>query len=473
MFDRHQRTVAISFALADAIVTTCAFEAAYQTRITLPLERIFFIDPPEKTLLLGVALLLWLGVGFWIGVYRRLYRTDPATIFTSTFKQALLGTLGFLAVQHLIDPHLDVSRLFVALFCTYAFVLLLLYRFIFGQIRERIRKQMGARVHYVIVGAGDRGREVGRQLEAASRCDIQLLAFVDPSNGSQAEVQLKQLYKVHRLEALPSLIRQHVVDEIIFAVDRSTLPNLEDAFLFCEEEGIRTRIAMDIFPNIHGHMYIDRFGEIPLLTLSPVPHAEFHLLIKRAMDILVSATVLTFVTPFLLFIAVLVKFTSKGPLIFCQERCGLNGRRFKCYKFRSMIHRAEDMRMELDHLNEKDGPAFKIADDPRLTRIGWYLRKFSVDELPQLWNVLCGDMSLVGPRPAVSSEIDQYEPWQRRRLRMRPGLTCLWVVRGRDKLDFKTWMKLDLEYIDKWSLGLDLKILVQTIPLVLSGRDAN
>ena len=120
MFDRHQRTVAISFALADAIVTTCAFEAAYQTRITLPLERIFFIDPPEKTLLLGVALLLWLGVGFWIGVYRRLYRTDPTTIFTSTFKQALLGTLGFLAVQHLIDPHLDVSRLFVALFCTYA-----------------------------------------------------------------------------------------------------------------------------------------------------------------------------------------------------------------------------------------------------------------------------------------------------------------------------------------------------------------
>ena len=129
--------------------------------------------------------------------------------------------------------------------------------------------------------------------------------------------------------------------------------------------------------------------------------------------------------------------------------------------------------MELDHLNEKDGPVFKIADDPRLTRIGWHLRKFSIDELPQLWNVLCGDMSLVGPRPAVPSEIEQYEPWQRRRLRMRPGLTCLWAVRGRDKLDFETWMKLDLEYIDTWSLGLDLKILLQTIPLVLSGHGAN
>lgn len=474
MFDRHQRTVAVSFALADAIATTCAFEAAYQTRITLPLERIFFIDPPAKTLLWIVALLVWLGVGFWVGVYRHLYRPNTATIFANTLKQTLLGTLGFLAVQHLIDPRLDISRLFVALFGTYAFVLLLVYRFVFGQIRERIRKQMGAKIHYVIVGAGDRGCEVGRQLEAASLYGIQLLAFVDPFNGSRTEVQLKQqAYEVHRLEALPSLIRQHVVDEIIFAVDRSTLPNLEDAFLFCEEEGIRTRIAMDIFPNIHGHMYIDRFGEIPLLTLSSVPHAEFHLLIKRAMDILVSVTVLTFLTPFLLFIAGLVKFTSKGPLIFCQERCGLNGRKFKCYKFRSMIHRAEDMRTELDHLNEKDGPAFKISDDPRLTRIGWYLRKFSIDELPQLWNVLCGDMSLVGPRPAVASEIEQYEPWQRRRLRMRPGLTCLWVVRGRDKLDFETWMKLDLEYIDEWSLGLDLKILVQTIPLVLSGHGAN
>jgi exopolysaccharide biosynthesis polyprenyl glycosylphosphotransferase len=473
VFDRHQRTVAVLFALADAVVITCAFEAAYQTRIALPLERIFFINPPGKTLLWSVALLLWLGVGFWIGIYRRLYLTNATAVFTNTLKQASLGTLGFLAVQHLIDPHLDVSRLFIALFCVFTFVLLLLYRLIFGQIRGRIRRQTGAQIHYVIVGIDDRGREFGRQLEAASRYDIRLLAFIDPSNGSLTEIRLEQSYDVHRLEALPGLIRQHVVDEIIFAVDRSMLPSLEDAFLFCEEEGVRTRIVVDIFPNIHSHMYLDRFGEIPLLTFSPVPHAEFHLFTKRAIDILVSATVLTLMTPFLLFVASLVKLTSKGSLIFGQERCGLNGRKFRCYKFRSMIHQAEDMRMELDHLNEKDGPAFKIADDPRLTRIGWYLRKFSVDELPQLWNVLCGHMSLVGPRPAVPSEIEQYEPWQRRRLRMRPGLTCLWAVRGRDKLDFKTWMKLDLEYIETWSLGLDLKILAQTIPLVLSGRDAN
>ena len=172
-------------------------------------------------------------------------------------------------------------------------------------------------------------------------------------------------------------------------------------------------------------------------------------------------------------LAELVRLTSKGPVIFRQERCGLNGRRFAFYKFRSMVENAEDLKTNIEHLNEKDGPVFKISNDPRLTPIGRYLRRFSIDEWPQLWNVLRGDMSLVGPRPAVPSEIDQYETWHRRRLRMRPGLTCLWAIEGRDTIEFDTWMKLDLEYIDNWSLWLDLKIIFQTIPKVAAGRGAS
>ena len=175
----------------------------------------------------------------------------------------------------------------------------------------------------------------------------------------------------------------------------------------------------------------------------------------------------------MLIISALVRATSPGPVIFRQVRCGLSGRRFGFYKFRSMVESAEELKSRLAHLNERDGPLFKIAKDPRLTVLGHYLRRFSIDEWPQFWNILKGDMSFVGPRPAVSSEVAQYKTWQRWRLRMRPGLTCPWAIRGRYRVDFDTWMKLDLEYIDNWSLWLDAKIHLPSIPHVLAGRGAH
>jgi lipopolysaccharide/colanic/teichoic acid biosynthesis glycosyltransferase len=171
-------------------------------------------------------------------------------------------------------------------------------------------------------------------------------------------------------------------------------------------------------------------------------------------------------------IAALVKLTSPGPVLFQQVRCGLNGRRFTCYKFRSMVNNAETMLAAVAHLNEKD-TVFKIRKDPRLTPVGRFLRKFSLDELPQLWNVLRGEMSLVGPRPAIPEEVERYQRWHRRRLRMRPGLTCLWAIAGRSELDFETWMKLDMQYIDRWSLALDWHILFRTIPHVILGKGAH
>ncbi len=174
----------------------------------------------------------------------------------------------------------------------------------------------------------------------------------------------------------------------------------------------------------------------------------------------------------MLLIALLIRMTSCGPIIFRQQRRGLNGRRFTFYKFRSMCDNAEELKTSLTDLNRKS-TAFKIPDDPRLTRIGRLLRKFSIDEWPQLSNVLKGDMSLVGPRPAVSEEVDAYQTWQRRRLRMRPRLTCLWALAGHDNLDFDTWMKMDMQYIDTWSLELDWKIILRTIPRVLTGSGAN
>jgi exopolysaccharide biosynthesis polyprenyl glycosylphosphotransferase len=262
------------------------------------------------------------------------------------------------------------------------------------------------------------------------------------------------------------------VDEIVFAVGSDRLADLEEVFLLCDEEGVRTRVAVDFFPHVNSTVSLDRFGDTPLLTFSAAPDDEIRLLVKRVTDVVLAAVGLALLTPFMAVIAALIKLTSPGPAIFRQVRCGLNGRRFLFYKFRSMCQNAEDLKPALEHLSTRE-TAFKIPDDPRLTPIGRYLRKFSIDEWPQLWSVLRGDMSLVGPRPAVPGEVDQYKRWQRRRLRMRPGLTCIWAISGRDAVDFETWMKMDMQYIDNWSLALDWKILLRTIPRVLTGRGAN
>jgi exopolysaccharide biosynthesis polyprenyl glycosylphosphotransferase len=190
------------------------------------------------------------------------------------------------------------------------------------------------------------------------------------------------------------------------------------------------------------------------------------------MDVTGSALGLAVLSPLFALVALFIKATSPGPVLFAQERMGLNGRRFKCLKFRTMIVDAEARLAELQHLNEVDGPVFKIRRDPRITKIGVFLRKASVDELPQLWNVLRGDMSLVGPRPPIPAEVEKYERWQRRRLSMRPGITCLWQISGRSNVDFDRWMRLDLNYIDNWSLALDLVILLKTVPAVLTTRGA-
>ena len=210
-----------------------------------------------------------------------------------------------------------------------------------------------------------------------------------------------------------------------------------------------------------------------MLTVSATPRQPVALLGKRVIDLVGAAVALVVLSPVCLIATILVKTTSKGPVFFAQERSGLNGRTFKLYKFRSMYRDAEARRASLASRNEMSGPVFKIKDDPRITPVGKWMRRFSVDELPQLWNVLAGDMSLVGPRPPIPDEVKKYERWQRRRLSMKPGITCLWQVSGRNAIDFEDWMRLDLAYIDTWSLRLDVQILLRTVPVVLTARGAH
>ena len=269
------------------------------------------------------------------------------------------------------------------------------------------------------------------------------------------------------------MLVRDVVDEVLVSVPTERLAELGDVFALCNEHGVTTRVAADFIPHLHSEVYFDRLGAIPLLTFSTAPLNEVQLLAKRGMDIAIAASSLALLCVPLGLVAALVKVTSVGPVFFRQRRCGLNGRLFTCLKFRSMVADAESRKKEVQHLNQKDGPAFKVRNDPRLTSIGGFLRRYSIDEWPQFWNVLRGEMALVGPRPAVPSEVARFETWQRRRLRMRPGLTCMWAIRGRDELDFESWMQTDLEYIDNWSLLLDLKNLALTLTVVLTGRNAS
>ncbi|MBE3072474.1 MAG: sugar transferase, partial [Acidobacteria bacterium] len=274
-------------------------------------------------------------------------------------------------------------------------------------------------------------------------------------------------------DTLADILKQHVIDELLIVPSPGRLDRLNVSLERCHEEGVLARVLLNFMFVAKSHVALEELGGEPLITFSTAPKDELLLLIRRAFDIVIAVVALVVLSPAFLAIAIAIKVTSPGgPVIFRQLRAGLHGRRFYMLKFRSMIPEADALKASLEPYNEMEGPAFKMSNDPRVTAFGRILRRTSLDELPQFWNVLRGEMSYVGPRPVPVEETMRYEPWQRRRLSMKPGITCLWQITGRSEVRFEDWMRLDLEYIDNWSLWLDLKIALRTIPAVLLGKGA-
>ncbi len=269
------------------------------------------------------------------------------------------------------------------------------------------------------------------------------------------------------------MLHQSPVNCVLFTAGRTYFNEIEKAILACEIEGVEVWLMADFIKTSIARTTFDEFHGRPMLVFRSTPELSWPLVFKNAMDLIGALIALLILGPLVMLpTAILIKLTSPGPILFKQVRCGLQGKLFSMYKFRSMVTNAEQLRSELEGFNEMSGPVFKMSKDPRITRVGRFIRKTSIDELPQLLNVLKGEMSLVGPRPPIPSEVEKYDPWQRRRLSMKPGLTCLWQISGRNRIGFEEWMRLDLSYIDSWSLWLDFKILLRTIPVVIIGFGA-
>lgn len=455
--------------LLDMAASTLAFLVAYWARKELTPPGLPPLLPISNYMSLILLIIPIWAISFRFSNLYRSYRTSTiyresiALIKVVIICGMILGFGIFIVKEHML-----ISRSLIVGFLVLNIIFLILLRVGIRIVARYARKKGYNFRSMVIVGDDQRAYEFAQMVERTRGWGIKILGFVT-LEPHQAYEEIKENYRLlGAIDDLKEIVLKEIVDEVVFLVTRKKLDELEDLFLFLEDVGINARVALNFFPNVIARTYISSLRGVPLLSFSTIPRDGLPLLLKAVMDRVISALLLAVFSPVLLVAALLIKVTSPGPIIWKQVRCGLNGRKFIMYKFRSMVADADEKKKSLTSLNEMDGPVFKIKNDPRITLIGRWLRKTSLDELPQLLNVLKGDMSLVGPRPALPEEVEQYERWQRRRLSMKPGLTCLWQVNGRNDVDFEHWMKMDLDYIDNWRLELDLKILLKTIPVVLS-----
>ena len=478
MFHREYRFYSNLLLVSDIAAGFLALHIAYRFRDSLvdflPLEVSRYFNPellPFRDYFFYFAISL----PFWVVLlkitqrYSNLMRL-PLRVQCARTLQFVAGA-GFFIGFSIFTFKLVISRPVFFVFLAVTGLILVTNRLVMHWALRSRNINEHSQVRILVVGTDERARRVGQLLESFKIWGYRVVGYISGEKDKEIAPELEVMGSIRDLPRL--LQEQMVVDEILFVgSSREDLWTWEELIALCEDLGIRTRVVADFFPTSTSKVSLEFLEGLPLITFSRIPEHRVAIVAKRVVDFVISAPLLILLAPFLLLIALLIKFTSRGPVFYQQVRCGLYGRKFKLIKFRTMIEGAEDKLWEIRHLNEMGGPAFKMRDDPRVTPIGRVLRKSSIDELPQLWNVIKGEMSLVGPRAPVPEEVKYYSTKQRRRLCVKPGITCLWQVSGRSDLDFQQWMDLDLQYIDNWSFWLDVRIMLKTIPVVFTGRGA-
>lgn len=459
--------------ITDIFITLASFFVSYWFRNTfLTKLDIGGLYPIEKyTWLLIIIVPAWVVLLNSFNAYRSHRIASFINELISIGKSVFFGGLLLASIAYATKSEY-ISRVFILSFVIINALMLGVERFTIRAASWAIRKRGYNFRNVIIVGTEATAQEIARIIKNYDEWGLRLIGYVSVLGSSHGKM-IDGTNIVGSLTDLESIVKNQVVDEVIFAVPGKRLDNLEDTLLMLEEHGINARIASNAFPHVIAKMTVEELETVPLLTFSTVPSNTVTLAFKRLFDIMIALLLIVLSAPFMLLAMLLIKTTSPGPVLFRQKRSGLQGRVFPLYKFRSMYIGAETKREEFERYNEMEGPVFKMKDDPRITPVGHFLRKSSIDELPQLWNVLKGDMSIVGPRPPIPEEVAKYKRWQRRRLSMRPGLTCIWQISGRNKInDFNEWVRLDLLYIDTWSFVLDIKIFLKTIPVVLFRKGA-
>jgi exopolysaccharide biosynthesis polyprenyl glycosylphosphotransferase len=453
--------------LVDIAVISLAYVIAYLLRDLVKEEGVTL---RRFAVALAIAIPYWILTLYANGIYLSMRTRTYLEILWALVKSAfltflLLGTFIFLFKLTFM------SRLFFMLFMGLSFLFIWIEKTALFMSAHYVRRQGLNTRRLLVVGTGKRAIDFIRKADKHPEWGFEILGAIDDEPGRGVH-QVGRLAVIGTLEDIPEIFHRDAVDEVIFVVPRSRLNSLQGAIGDCETEGVAVTVAVDLFDTKLARSSVTELDGLPLLHFKTTHVKEWELLVKRLFDFAASSLGILVLSPLFLVLAVFIKVTSKGPVFFKQDRLGLAGRRFTLYKFRTMRQGAHDVLSEVTDLNAMTTPEFKDKKTRWITPIGRLMRKFSIDELPQLFNVFMGHMSIVGPRPTVPDEVDKYKDWQRRRFSMKPGITCLWQVNGRNNIAFEDWMKLDLEYLDNWSLWLDAKILMKTVPVVIFGIGA-
>jgi exopolysaccharide biosynthesis polyprenyl glycosylphosphotransferase len=399
--------------------------------------------------------------------YRTVRGRDLAVGIAKSIAQGtvVLGTAIYLL-------HAEVARFLLVSFAVTSFVALLGGRLLVHASLTRVRQRGWNYNSILVLGTGRSARELVRGLRRNAHWGIRVFGYLttDPAEKGQ---RIEGCEVLATIEDFESILARTAIDEVAIALPEISADALAELIAICEREGIKARVIADLYRSAESRVVVEELDGLPIVTFAVGPGVGWQMVCKEVLDRVGALVLLLLALPLMAVVAAAIRLDSSGPVLFVQERVGLRKRKFRLYKFRTMVRDAEALRAQLTARNELPLPVFKIRDDPRVTRVGRWLRRFSIDELPQLWNVLVGEMSFIGPRPPLCEEVAQYEDWQRRRLSMKPGISGLWQVAGRGRvLEFSDWVKLDLEYIDNWSLALDLRILLWTVPAVIFGKGA-
>ncbi|MCU4165518.1 sugar transferase [Carboxylicivirga caseinilyticus] len=460
MLREKEKVVYNALAAFDVLIAWISFELA----LLLHFEQLTFIRNKDSIILHLLILGIWLVLSKALRL-NEIYRSRPYSVLLfNVIVMSVLGT-GLLALSVFVFELFYIGLVPILYFGGIVTILMFAEKLLIYQYMKSARRR-GLNFRNILIVGDESANKFINQIKKNPEWGYRITGILGTEELKKRNPDAAPYLPLDT--NVDEILETKTIDEVIYCNEKAKMEEIFPLMTSCHEIGVIFRMSSPFFNMLSNKTHIHYFDTTPVLTISNTPMDYLSLKFKGIFDFIVSFLVITIFSPVYIVIAVIIKMTSKGPIFFKQKRVGIRGRKFWVYKFRTMVTNAEDLKKDLMVHNEMDGPTFKMTKDPRITRIGHFLRQTSLDELPQFFNVLLGDMSVVGPRPPVPEEVKEYERWQLRRLAMKPGITCIWQVsQSRNDISFDDWMRMDLEYIDNWSLKLDFVIILKTIRTML------